>query len=164
MKIDAEGPPTAWITITVLEFHKIGCGEGCTKAKFALTGNKDVSQEEQEDGSTTFDVKRQFHLEFAVKPEHGDPHTYTPVGIGFAERPIVGAEVADANCGKEFVPSDPLGRAAFPCRTTASTPPPARLCVFDANPARADFEFSLIIQRSDGELGVVDPKIRNRPS
>jgi hypothetical protein len=47
-------------------------------------------------------------------------------------------------------------------RTLVSRGDTAQLKLFDANPERAEFDFSLIVQRSDGLLGVIDPKIINR--
>ena len=79
---------------------------------------------------------------------------YSPVGISFKEAP------GDASGGR----LDPLGSTTFPTRTLVAHGNATQLSVYDADSAPAEFEFSLMIQRSDGTLAVIDPQITNKPA
>lgn len=89
-------------------------------------------------------------IRFIVQSASGT--TYSPVGISFKEAP------SDASGGK----GDPLGRSAFPMRTFVSQGNTTQLSVFDADPASAEFEFSLMIESSGGTMAVIDPPIINK--
>lgn len=157
MSTDCAGPATARISVTLTDFHEIGRERGCSHADIALTdtGHGKVSQGRIND---IIEVTAEVYLEFLVHGQKGDKYTYMPVGIGFREVPGTKRRQAAASRGGL---RDPLGRAAFPLRTVAARGDTAQLTLFDANPEPGVFEFSLVIQRSDGLLSVVDPKIRN---
>jgi hypothetical protein len=99
------------------------------------------------------------YFEFSVHAREGDRHTYSPVGISFKEVAGANAETAHRDRGGR----DPLGHTAFPTRTFVSRGNTLQLSLFDANPEPGEFKFDLIIQRSDGTLGIIDPAIRNNP-
>ncbi|MGH8115099.1 MAG: hypothetical protein ACREPS_08630, partial [Rhodanobacteraceae bacterium] len=86
---------------------------------------------------------------------------YMPIGIGFQAGPGRRSGHEVENQGTCAGDPDPLGRVAFPMRTTVSKRDGAQLTVVDANPEPNEFKFSLIIQRSDGTLGIIDPPIKN---
>ncbi len=162
MLIDRERRPTARISIIVIDFHEIGGRDHCTHADIELTdtGNGKVSQGRIND---VIVVYAEVYLEFNVHARQGDAHTYMPVGISFRETTDVRAQEAAGNHSGDRPHRDPLGHAAFPLRTTVSKGDTTQLTLLDANPEPGKFKFSLIIQRSDGLLGVVDPKIHNNP-
>ena len=81
-----------------------------------------------------------------------DGTAYSPVGFRFKEAS------SDASGGM----GDPLGRSAFPMRTFVPQGNTAQLSVFDADPAQAEFEFSLMIESPSGTVAVIDPPIINR--
>lgn len=159
MFIDRQHPSTARISINVAEFHEIGKGSGCTRAEIELidTGNGKVSQAGI---NAPIVVSAEVYLEFFVHAREGDRYTYIPVGIGFRSEVGVGRESAMIHSPQSDC-RDPLGNAAFPVRQIVASGDTAQLTLRDANPEPGDFEFSMIIQRSDGLLGIVDPKIRN---
>lgn len=151
---------TARISVTLTEFREIGRGPSRADVALTDTGNGKVTQARVND---TLVVHKEVYLDFRVYSATDDRYSYLPIGISFQAghgRPS-GQEVENqaAHTGNP----DPLGRAAFPLRTTASKRDGAQLTVFDANPERNEFKFSLVIQRSDGLLGVIDPKIQNNP-
>lgn len=158
MSIDRAPCSTARISVTVTEFHEIGGKEGCSHADIALTdtGHGKVSQG-RINGPIV--VTAEVHLEFSVSARKGDRYTYSPVGISFKEAPGVAKAKATSRRGGD---RDPLGHAAFPMRTFASRGNTMQLSLFDANPEPAEFKFDLIIQRSDGLLGIIDPQIQNK--
>ena len=162
MLIDREQRSTARISITVIDFHEIGGKDRCSHADIELTdtGNGQVSQGRINDPIV---VNAAVFLDFNVHARQGDGYTYMPIGIGFKETTGVGVQGTAANSSKERAGRDPLGHAAFPLRTTVSKGDTTQLTILDANPERGEFEFSLIIQRSDGVLSVVDPRITNDP-
>lgn len=148
MKIKSAKLPTAQISITVKNFHPINGGGGCSKAVYKLVnnGNGNVSHKVV-NGEDVFEVKAKVYLEFSVLARSGRKLTYRPDTVWFKQS--VGV-------------NDLLGNKAFPERTVLVQGNTVRLRVKDVNPDAADFDFSLSIQRSDGAVGVIDPKIRNR--
>lgn len=156
---DRSQPGTARIIVTVTEFHEIGEGRGCSHADIELvdTGNGKVSQGRIND---TIVVDGDVYLEFLVQAGQGDHLAYQPVGIGFLDTVSRESAKSSDHDARE-TGSDTLGNAAFPVRHVVSRGSTTQLTIYDANPERAEFEFSLLIQRSDGLLSVVDPKIRN---
>jgi len=158
MSIERGGCSTARISVTVTEFREIGEKGGCSRADVEVTdtGHGKVSQGRINDSIV---VSAEVYLDFFVSAREGDRYTYSPVGISFREVPArAPGEAAEAREGE----CDPLGHAAFPTRIVASRGSTTQLTLFDANPEPAQFKFDLVIQRSDGALGVVDPQIRNR--
>ncbi|HET9819586.1 MAG TPA: hypothetical protein VFP92_10515 [Rhodanobacteraceae bacterium] len=159
MSADCARPATARISVTLTDFHEIGRERGCSRADIELTdtGNGKVSQARVNDPIV---VSAEVYLEFFVHARKGDRYAYMPVGIGFREE-VAGIERKQVakNRGDH---RDPLGRAAFPLRTIAAKGDTTQLTLFDANPEPGVFEFSLVIQRSDGLLSVIDPQVRNR--
>lgn len=149
---------TARISVTVAEFVQFQ--RGFSRAEVALidTGNSQVSQARPNDPIIVYG---EVFLDFQVVGASHDQYSYMPIGIGFQAKPgaMENAVANDAACANN---PDPLGRAAFPMRAVASKREGAQLTVFDANLEPNDFKFGLIIQRSDGELGIIDPPIRNR--
>lgn len=160
MSSDRMQPRSARVSVTITEFNAIGSGQSCSRADIELTdtGDGTVSQARINDPIV---VSAEVYLNFVVHAGRGDSYSYVPIGIGFRDTSLAeAAQMArsrDVNCDSR----DPLGRAAFPMRTLVSRGDTAQLTLFDANPERAEFYFSLIIQRSDGLLGIVDPTIRN---
>lgn len=147
---------TARISITVTDFHEIGRGSSRADMELIDTGHGRVSQGRINDPIV---VTTEAHLEFSVSGREGDRYTYSPVGISFKETSGTASEVAsDQGCGGR----DPLGHAAFPARRFVSHGGTLQLSLFDANPEPGKFKFDLMIQRSDGSLGVIDPGIENR--
>ena len=148
MKIKSARPPTAQIAITVKNFYPINGGGGCSKAVYKLVSNGagNVSHKVV-NGQDVFEVKAKVYLEFSVLAPSGRKLTYRPSVICFKQ-----------SLGK----TDPLGDKAFPERSIVAQGNAKLLRVKDINPESADFDFSLSIQRSDGAVGVIDPKIRNR--
>lgn len=80
-----------------------------------------------------------------------DGTKYNPVGINFKQ--------VSNYAGSGSL--DPLGHLAFPTRTFTTHGNATQLSVFDTNVAPADFEYDLVIQRSDGALGLIDPPVKN---
>lgn len=157
MFTDRPACATARISITVTDFHEIGRGPSQADIELTDTGHGTVSQGRVNDAIV---VTAEAHLEFSVSAREGDRYTYSPVGISFKElRGGGGAEAAGRRGGDH----DPLGHAAFPTRRFASRGNTVQLSLFDANPEPAEFKFDLLIQRSDGTLGIIDPAIRNNP-
>lgn len=158
MSTERTGCSTARISVTVTEFRAIDDKGGCSRADVELidTGHGRVSQGRINDPIV---VSGEVYLDFFVSARQGDRYTYSPVGISFREvsgsAPGEGVEAREGGC-------DPLGHAAFPVRTVAARGSTTQLTLLDANPERAEFKFDLAIQRSDGALGLIDPKIRNR--
>ena len=152
-------PGTARISVTVTEFHALGDGRGCSHADIELidTGNGKVSQGRIND---TIVVDGNVYLEFLVQAGQGDRHAYQPVGMGFLDTACRESAKSASDAARERG-GDALGNAAFPVRRVVARGSTTQLTIYDANPERAEFEFSLLIQRSDGLLSVVDPKIRN---
>lgn len=148
---------TARVSITVMDFHEIGRGPSHADIELTDTGHGTVSQSRINDPIV---VTAEVHLEFSVSAREGDRYSYSPVGISFKEETSSAAsEVAsDHRCGGP----DPLGHAAFPSRRFVSRGSTLQLSLFDANPEPGKFKFDLMIQRSDGSLGVIDPGIENR--
>lgn len=158
MSTDRAACSTARISVTVTEFHEIGGRGGYSRADVELTdtGHGKVSQG-RINGPIV--VSDEVYLEFSVFGRDGDRDTYSAAGISFKEvRGEPNAESLEA--GKDE--RDPLGHAAFPMRTAVSRGRTMQLTVYDANPVRATFKFDLIIQRSDGALGVIDPPVENK--
>jgi hypothetical protein len=130
----------------VTDFHEIGHGPSRADVELIDTAHGTVSQGRINDPIVVTD---EVYLEFSIATCGNDRHTYSPVGISFRE--IHAYE------------RDPLGHAAFPARRFVSRGGTVQLSLFDANPEPAEFKFDLMIQRSDGSLGVIDPQIRNNP-
>jgi hypothetical protein len=161
MSTDCARPGTARITVTVTEFREIGRDGGCSRADVELTDTAHgaVSQGRINDPIV---VTAEVFLDFFVLGREGDRRTYTPIGIAFKEVEdfeFRESKARDEGCSRR----DPLGSAAFPIRTSVAKGDTAQLTLFDANPERSEFEYSLIIQRADGALGIIDPRIRNNP-
>ncbi|MGH8183394.1 MAG: hypothetical protein ACREPH_07025 [Rhodanobacteraceae bacterium] len=146
MSTDHAACSTARISITVTDFHEVGRGPSQADVELTDTGHGTVSQGRINDPIV---VTGAAFLEFSVSTREGDRYTYSPVGISFKE--LRGSD------------HDPLGHAAFPTRGFASLSNAMQLSLFDANPEQAEFKFDLVIQRSDGRLGIIDPTIRNNP-
>lgn len=137
---------TARISIIVTNFLEPGRGPSEADVELTDTGHGSVSQGRINDPIV---VTRAAFLEFLVSAREGDRYAYSPVGISFKE--------------SRGSAHDPLGHAAFPTRAFASRGRILQLSLFDANPERAEFKFDLVIQRSDGALGIIDPSIHNNP-
>lgn len=147
---------TARISVTVTEFHEIGRGPSHADVELTDTGHGKVTQARVNDVIVVHDA---VYLDFSVSAREGDRYTYIPVGIDFKERRgAASAEVADGQRGGG---RDLLGRAAFPLRIMAARGTTMQLTLFDANPEPAEFKFDLMVQRSDGALGIIDPPVRN---
>jgi hypothetical protein len=160
MSSDRAQTRSARISVTITEFNAIGSGRSCTLADIELTdtGDGTVSQGRINDPIV---VSGEVYLNFIVHAGRDDSYSYMPIGIGFRDTALAKAtRAAKSSGGRDN--RDPLGRAAFPMRTLVSRGDTAQLTLFDANPARAEFDFSLVVQRSDGLLSVVDPQIINR--
>ncbi|HJR14034.1 MAG TPA: hypothetical protein VJ833_09080 [Rhodanobacteraceae bacterium] len=156
MSTDQAACSTARISITVSDFHEIGRGSSRADMELIDTGHGTVSQGRINDPIV---VTAEAHLEFSVSAREGDRYTYSPVGISFKETSDAASDAAsDQHCGGR----DPLGHAAFPTRRFVSRGSTLQLSLFDANPEPGEFKFDLVIQRSDGALGVLDPGIENR--
>lgn len=160
MSSDRAQPRSAKISVTITEFNAVGGGRSCTHADIELTdtGDGTVSQSRINDPIV---VSGEVYLNFIVHAGRDDSYSYMPIGVGFRDTALAEATQmakSSSDCGSR----DPLGRAAFPMRTLVSRGNTAQLTLFDANPARAEFDFSLVVQRSDGLLSVVDPQIINR--
>lgn len=148
---------TARISVTVTEFRELGRGPSRADVELTDTGHGKVTQARVNDVIVVHDA---VYLDFSVSAREGDRYTYIPVGIDFKERRgAASAEVANDRHGDG---RDLLGRAAFPLRIMASRGTTMQLTLFDANPEPAEFKFDLMIQRSDGALGIIDPSIGNR--
>lgn len=156
MSTDHAACATARISVTVTDFHEIGRGPSQADIELTDTGHGTVSQGRINDPLV---VTAEAHLEFSVSAREGDRYTYSPVGISFKEVAGANAEAAHRGRGDH----DPLGHSAFPARRFVSRGNALQLSLFDANPAPAEFKFDLVIQRSDGFLGIIDPQIRNNP-
>ena len=156
MSIDRTPCSTARVSVTVTDFHEVG-KEGFSRADIELTdtGHGKVSQGRINDPIV---VSAEVFLEFSVSARDDGRHSYSPVGISFKEGSTATPEEATKDrCGDR----DPLGHAAFPMRNVVSRGSTAQLTLLDTNPEPAEFKFDLVIQRSDGLLGVIDPTIRN---
>jgi len=157
MSTDHAACATARISITVTDFHEIDRGPSQADIELTDTGHGTVSQGRINDPIV---VTAEAYLEFFVSAREGDRYTYSPVGISFKEsRDATRAKAASRHGGDR----DSLGHAAFPTRAFVSRGNALQLSLFDANPAPAEFKFDLLIQRSDGRLGLIDPAIRNNP-
>lgn len=156
MSVNRTTCSTARVSVTVTDFQEIGRGTSQADIELVDTGHGVVSQGRIND---TIVVVGEVHLEFSVAAREGDRHTYTAVGISFRE-------IDDTDAGKTARDGcdnrDPLGHAAFPLRSFASRGSTTQLTLFDANPQPGEFKFDLVVQRSDGLLGIIDPRIRNR--
>lgn len=159
MNPEASACSTARIAVTITEFREVG--RGFSRADVALTdtGNGKVSQARVNDMIV---VHKEVYLDFRISGVGDDRHSYLPIGISFQARHGRPSGNEVENQGACAGNPDLLGRAAFPMRTTVSKRDGAQLTVFDANPEPNEFKFSLVIQRSDGVLGVIDPAIGNR--
>jgi hypothetical protein len=157
MSTDHAACSTARISISVTDFHEIGRGPSQADVELTDTGHGTVSQGRINDAIV---VTAEAYLEFSVSAREGDRHTYSLVGISFKE---LRDGDRDEGTGRRGGDHDPLGHAAFPARRFVSRGSTLQLSLFDANPEPAEFKFDLVIQRSDGSLGVIDPKIRNNP-
>lgn len=156
MSTDHAACATARIAIRVTQFHEIGRGPSQADIELTDTGHGTVSQA-RVNGPIV--VTAEAYLEFSVSAGAGERATYSPVGISFKELPgSVAGEV-----GRRGGTRDPLGHAAFPTRAFVSRGNALQLSLFDANPEPGEFKFDLVVQRSDGMLGVIDPTIRNTP-
>ncbi|MBS0382189.1 MAG: hypothetical protein JSR56_07135 [Proteobacteria bacterium] len=157
MSTDPAVCATARISITVTDFHEIGRGPSQADIELTDTGHGLVSQGRINDPIV---VTGAAFLEFLVSAREGDRASYSPVGISFKEsHDATRGEVIARHGGGR----DPLGHAAFPTRAFASRGRVLQLSLFDANPEPGEFKFDLLIQRSDGVLGLIDPYIRNNP-
>lgn len=162
MLIECKNRPTARISITVIDFHALGGEQSCSKAEITLTdtGRGRVSQGRANDAIVVYG---EVYLDFDVHARQRDRYSYSPVGMSFKETSGGEAKEAGGHDSRDRPHCDPLGHAAFPVRTTVSKGDTMQLTLLDANPEPGEFDFSVIIQRSDGALGVVDPKIHNNP-
>lgn len=152
---------SAHISVTITEFNAIGGGESCSRADIELTDTGDGTVGQGRINGP-IEVNAEVYLNFAVHAGRDDGYSYVPIGVGFRDTTLGEATRMARSPGADRGSRDPLGRAAFPMRTLVSRGDTAQLTLFDANPERAEFDFSLIVQRSDGLLGVIDPKIINR--
>lgn len=157
MSTDHAACATARISVTVTDFHEIGRGPSQADIELTDTGHGTVSQGRINDPLV---VTAEAYLEFSVSAREGDQYNYSPVGISFKELPGDARAEATRRRGGD---RDPLGHSAFPARRFVSRGNTLQLSLFDANPAPAEFKFDLVIQRSDGSLGVIDPQVRNNP-
>lgn len=155
MSIDHAACSTARVSVTVTDFHEIGRGPSHADVELTDTGHGTVSQGRINDPIV---VTAEVYLELSISAREGDRHTYSPVGISFKETSGAAAGAPDPRRGDR----DPLGHAAFPTRKFVARGSSLQLTLFDANPEPAEFKFDLVIQRSDGALGVIDPGIENR--
>lgn len=162
MSRDCAPPTTARISITVTEFCAIGGRAGWSRADIELTdtGHGRVSQGRVNDPIV---VSAEVYLDCFLSPRAGDRYTYTPVGISFRETADAALRGKPESRDRKGDGRDPLGRSAFPVRTFVSRGDTMQLTLFDANPEPNEFKFDLVIQRSDGLLGIIDPTIRNNP-
>lgn len=135
--------PSAQVSVTIKHFHKIGGGKTYSSADVLLTdgGNGAVSQAGL---NQPLLVNSPCSLVFSVDAAPGDDASYIPVGIALRGSP-----------------ADPRGALAFPDRSVASAGTTVKLVLVDTNPARDSYDFDLVVQRSDGDLGVIDPLINN---
>ena len=157
MSNDREACATARISDTVTDFHEVRERGGYSRADIELTdtGHGKVSQGRINDPIV---VHAEVYVEFSVHARKDERYTYSSVGISFKEeRGGEEAEVTDCNDDRDL-----LGHAAFPVRTVVSRGRTMQLTLYDANPRPGEFKFDLIIQRSDGLLGIIDPQIQNR--
>jgi len=155
MSTDHAARSTARISITVTDFHEIGRGSTHADMELIDTGHGTVSQGRINDPIV---VTAEVYLEVSVSARDGDRYTYSAVGISFKETSDAAyATTSNQHCGDR----DPLGHAAFPMRRFVSRGSTLQLSLFDANPEPGEFKFDLVLQRSDGLLGVIDPGIRN---
>lgn len=157
MSTERSACATASISVTVTDFHESGRGPSQADVELTDTGHGAVSQGRVND---TIVVTAEAYLEFSVSAREGDRYAYSPVGISFKELP--GGARAKV-IGRRGGARDPLGHAAFPARRFVARGGTLQLSLFDANPEPAEFKFDLVIQRSDGTLGVIDPTVRNNP-
>lgn len=159
MSNDRKACSTARISIIVTDFHEIGERGGYSRANIELTdtGNGKVSQGRSDELIVVHD---EVYLEFSVHATESDRYTYSPIGISFREEH--GSAKAEAAQRRGGDCDDLLGHAAFPIRTVASRGRTMQLTLYDANPALSTFKFDVVIQRSDGRLGIIDPQIQNR--
>lgn len=148
---------TASISVTVTNFHEIGRGPSQADIELTDTGHGTVSQGRVNDPIV---VTAEAYLEFSVSAREGDRYAYSPVGISFKALPGGARGKAVARSGGA---RDPLGHSAFPARRFVARGSTLQLSLFDANPEPGEFKFDLVIQRSDGALGVIDPTVRNNP-
>lgn len=159
MSIEQTARPTAGISVTVTDFQPIGQGNGCSHARFKVTKGQDV-EIVHERGVDVILVKGKMKLEFHLDNDASGSPMYLPIGIAFQQlvRDETGAGVKtrDGSCA-----NDPLGFATFPKRGISVHERAALLTVHDDNPEPAVFAFELVIQRVDGTLSRIDPKIRN---
>lgn len=158
MFIERNAPSTARISVTVTEFREVGRGPSRADVALTDTGNGSVSQARVND---TIIVYAAVYLDFHVSGAHDERYSYIPIGISFQARPVNAPEHAAEDRAAHAGNPDPLGRAAFPLRATVSKREGSQLTVFDANPEPNEFKFSVVIQRSDGALGIIDPPVRN---
>ena len=158
MSNDREACSTARISVTVTDFHEVRERGGYSRADIELTdtGHGRVSQGRINDQIV---VHAEVYLEFSVHAGKDDRYTYSPVGIGFKEVRGIG-EAEATHCQDDD--RDLLGHEAFPVRTVVSRGRTMQLTLYDADPRPGEFKFDLIIQRSDGLLGIIDPQIQNR--
>lgn len=158
MFIDRNAPGTARISVAVTEFREIGRGPCRADVALTDTGNGSVSQAGVND---TIVVYADVYLDFQVSGAREDRNSYMPIGIAFQACATNRAQPQAENNAAGTGGRDPLGRAAFPLRATVSKRDGAQLTVFDANPEPNEFKFSLVVQRSDGALGIIDPPVKN---
>ncbi len=159
MHTECASTAIARIGVTVTGFHEIGDKKGCTHADVELL-DVSMGRVTQAGINATIVVHGMVYLDFFVGAAKGDRYSYSPVGISFRETPR--NKSTKGGRGKAVALRDPLGHAAFPLHTIAVKGDTAQLTVFDANPEPADFKFDLIIQRSDGLTGIIDPGLKNR--
>lgn len=156
MSNDHAACSTARISVTVTEFLEAGRGPSQADVELTDTGHGSVSQGRINDPLV---VTAETFLEFSVSALEGDRYTYSPVGISFK----ASSGITRTAPGRRDGGRDPLGHAAFPTRKFVARGDTLQLSLFDANPEPAEFKFDLVIQRSDGALGIIDPQIRNNP-
>lgn len=157
MSTDRTHCSTARISVTVTDFHEIGRESSRADIELTDTGHGTVSQGRINDPIV---VTAEVYLEFSVRAKDDDRYSYSPVGVSFREvRGGASAEMGERRLGDR----DPLGHAAFPTRAFASRGKIMQFSLFDAIPEPGEFKFDLIIQRSDGRLGIIDPTIKNNP-
>lgn len=135
--------PCAKISVTIKHFHKIGGSKTYSSADVLLSddGNGAVSQAGL---NQPLVVNSPCSLVFTVNASAGDDSSYIPVGIA-----LRGSS------------ADPRGALAFPDRSVETTDSLVSLILVDTNPATDSYDFDLVVQRSDGDLGVIDPLINN---
>ena len=138
--------PEAGIEVTIIDFKPAGlirAKKHYSTAHIKLIGNANGAVTQDTPDGPIVVEKGVVDLVFRVAST--DPGvSYYPVGISFLSE------------------SGGLGMDDFPTRCVAVDAfNNMMLTVHDANVNQTKFEFKLVIQRDDGDLGIIDPQINN---